>query len=322
MTPVLPAHAGEPGPLRIGLGLASLGRPGYLNLGHGEDLGEDRSVAALRARSFEVLDAAYAAGVRYLDAARSYGRGEEFLGAWLDDRRPADVVVGSKWGYVYTADWEVAADPPEVKHHDADTLRRQLAETRERLGDHLDLYQIHSATPDSGVLENDEVLGELRDLRASGVAIGVSVSGTSQAETIERAVALGMFDAVQATWNLHERAAGPALGRAHDAGLDVIVKEALANGRLGPRAPAAELAAAARELGSTPDAVALAAVLAQPFADVVLSGAATRDTLADNLAAASLALPGEVLAALAPLEEDSERVLEHALGAALELSWG
>ena len=294
------------GPARIGLGLASLGRPGYLNLGHGDDLGEDRSVAALRARSFDVLDAAYAAGVRYLDAARSYGRAEDFLGAWLDDRAPDGVTVGSKWGYVYTADWEVAADPPEVKHHDADTLRRQLSETRERLSDHLDLYQIHSATPDSGVLENDAVLGELRALRASGVAIGVSVSGTSQADTIDRAVALGMFDAVQATWNLHERAAGPALGRAHEAGLKVIVKEALANGRLGPRAPAAELATAASALGSTPDAVALAAVLAQPFTDVVLSGVSTRETLASNLAAAGLQLSDEVLAALAPLEEDSE----------------
>jgi aryl-alcohol dehydrogenase-like predicted oxidoreductase len=306
MATLLPAHAGESGPRRVGLGLASLGRPGYLNLGHGEDLGEDRSVAALRARSFEVLDAAYAAGVRYLDAARSYGRGEEFLGAWLADRRPGDVVVGSKWGYVYTAEWEVAADPPEVKHHDADTLRRQLAETREWLGDHLDLYQIHSATPDSAVLENEAVLRELQDLRASGVAIGVSVSGTTQAASIDRAVALGCFDAVQATWNLHERTAGPALARAHDAGLEVIVKEALANGRLGPRAPAPQLARVASELGSTPDAVALAAVLAQPFADIVLSGVATRAALSSNLAAATLELPAEVLAALAPLEEDSE----------------
>ncbi len=86
----------------------------------------------------------------------------------------------------------------------------------------------------------------------------------------------------------------------------MIIKEALANGRLGPRDPAAELAAAASALGSTPDAVALAAVLAQPFADVVLSGVATRDTLASNLAAADLALSDDVLAALAPLEEDSE----------------
>ena len=294
------------GPARIGLGLASLGRPGYLNVGHGEDLGEDRSVAALRARAFEVLDAAYASGVRYLDAARSYGRAEEFLAAWLDERAPADVVVGSKWGYVYTADWEVDADPPEVKHHDADTLRRQLEETRALLGDRLALYQIHSATPDSGVLENDAVLRELQDLRATGVAIGVSASGPSQPETIDRAVALGCFDAVQATWNLHERAAGPALGRAHDAGMAVIVKEALANGRLTPRVPNPVLERAAGELGATADAVALAAVLAQPWVDIVLSGVATREALASNLAAAELRLPEATLAGLAALEEDSE----------------
>src|SRR6476620_10423814 len=217
----LPVRAGERGPRRIGVGLAALGRPGYLNLGHGADLGTDRSVDALRARSFEVLDAAYASGVRYLAAARSYGRGEEFLGGWLRDRDPRDVVVGSKWGYVYTADWEVDADPPEIKHHDVETFRRQLAETRERLGDWLALYQIHSATPDSGVLEDDAVLGAMRE---SGVPLGVSVSGPSQPETIDRALALGIFAAVQATWNLHERAAAPALARAHAAGLKVMVK--------------------------------------------------------------------------------------------------
>ena len=303
---MLPARAGERGPRRIGLGLASLGRPGYLNVGHGEDLGEDRSVAALQARSFEVLDAAYAGGVRYFDAARSYGRAELFLGAWLDHRRPADVVVGSKWGYVYTADWEVDADPPEVKHHDVETLRRQLEETRALLSDPLALYQIHSATPDSGVLENEAVLSELRALRASGVAIGVSVSGTSQPETVDRAVELGCFDTVQATWNLHERAAGEALRRAHAAGMAVIVKEALANGRLTPRVRNPALERAAGAAGATVDAVALAAVLAQPFVDIVLSGVATRHALASNLAAAELRLPDEILDALAALEEPSE----------------
>jgi aryl-alcohol dehydrogenase-like predicted oxidoreductase len=299
----LPARAGERGPHRIGLGLAALGRPGYLNLGHGADLGADRSVAALRARSFEVLDAAYARGIRYLDAARSYGRAEEFLGAWLRDRDPADVVVGSKWGYVYTADWEVDADPPEVKHHDAETLRRQLAETREHLGDRLALYQIHSATPDSGVLENDDVLAELAALRGQGVAIGLTTSGTSQAQTLERALGLDLFDTAQVTWNVHERSAGPALERAHGAGLGVIVKEALANGRLTPRGAPPELARAAAQLGATADAVALAAVLAQPFVDVVLSGAATVETLRSNLAAADLDPGGEVLDALGALAE-------------------
>jgi aryl-alcohol dehydrogenase-like predicted oxidoreductase len=303
----LPATAGDRGPRRIGLGLAALGRPGYLNVGHGADLGADRSVQALRRRSFEVLDAAYAAGVRYLDAARSYGRAEEFLGAWLADRDPGDVVVGSKWGYVYTADWQVDADPPEVKHHDADTLRRQLAETREHLGERLALYQIHSATPDSGVLEDAAVLDELAALRRSGVAIGLTTSGTSQAQTLERALELDLFDTAQVTWNLHERAAGPALERGHAAGLGVIVKEAMANGRLAARGANPALDRVAARLGAAPDAVALAAVLAQPFADVVLSGAASAPALRSNATAAGLELDAETLAALEPLTEDSER---------------
>jgi aryl-alcohol dehydrogenase-like predicted oxidoreductase len=284
----------------LGLGLAALGRPGYLNLAHGADLGADRSVEALRARTHEVLDAAYAAGVRHFDAARSYGRAEEFLGEWLRSREPEGVTVSSKWGYVYTADWQVDADPPEVKHHDADTLRRQLGETREQLGDWLDLYAIHSATPDTGVLDDDAVLGVLAALRQTGVRIGLSVSGTSQRETVEQALAHGGFDAVQATWNLLERSVAPALAAASEAGLTVYVKEALANGRL-VREPG-EFGHAAAERGVTPDALALAAVLAQPWADVVLSGAATVETLRSNLRAVEV---GDV-DGLDGLQEDAE----------------
>jgi aryl-alcohol dehydrogenase-like predicted oxidoreductase len=304
---VLPAKAGDRGPARLGIGLAALGRPGYLNLGHHVDLGTNKTVDALRAQTFAVLDAATAAGVRYLDAARSYGRAEEFLGAWLSERNPREVVVGSKWGYVYTADWQIDADPPEVKQHDVDTFRRQLEETRALLGDRLALYQIHSATPDSGVLEDDAVLDALRDLRADGVAVGLTGSGPSLEETIDRARELGIFDAVQATWNLHERSAGAALTRAHDAGMDVIVKEALANGRLSPRGADPALRAVAAELGAGEDAVALAAVLAQPFADVVLSGAATPEALESNLAATALALSADALEALSALEEEPKR---------------
>ena len=289
----------------LGLGLAALGRPGYLNLGHGDDLGTDKSVTALRARTHQVLDAAWAAGVRHFDAARSYGRAEEFLGEWLEARRPDGVVVSSKWGYVYTAHWRVDADPPEVKHHDADTLRRQLAETRERLGAWLDLYAIHSATPESGVLEDDGVLAELRALRDTGVRIGLSVSGTSQPATIERALALELFDAVQATWNLHERSAEAALEAAAAAGTTVYVKEALANGRLaGADAPPA-LAAAADELGTGSDALALAAVLARPWADVVLSGAATVASLESNLRARRLTWTEALEARFDHLREDA-----------------
>jgi aryl-alcohol dehydrogenase-like predicted oxidoreductase len=267
---------------RLGLGLAALGRPGYLNVGHGTELGDDRSVAALRTRTFAVLDAAYAAGIRDFDVARSYGRGEEFLGEWLRAHNPSGVHVSSKWGYVYTAGWQVDHDPPEVKHHDLVTFQRQLNESRENLGEWLGLYQIHSATPESGVLADDKLLCAMQE---TDLSLGVSVSGVSQAETIDAALATGLFDAVQATWNLHERAAGEALGRAHARGLKVIVKEGLANGRLAAQ-----------------DDVALAAALAQPWATVVLSGAASVEVLESNLRARDLAPPGE----LPELVEDSE----------------
>ena len=155
------------------------------------------------------------------------------------------------------------------------TLRRQLAETRALLGDRLGLYQIHSATIESGVLEAAEVMDALAELRRDGVAIGLTATGPRQAETIERAVSLGAFDSVQATWNLLERSAGPALALAHAAGLGVIVKEALANGRLTDRGDVPELRRAAARRGVGSDALALAVVLDQPWADVVLSGAAT-----------------------------------------------
>ena len=127
------------------------------------------------------------------------------------------------------------------------------------------------------------------------------MSGTSQRQTLERALSLGLFDAVQATWNLHERAAGPALARAHEAGLTVYVKEALANGRLAGREPVPEL----EQGGAAPDALALAAVLARPWADVVLSGAASVETLAGNLRASEIEWTDELEHRLASLEEDS-----------------
>ena len=306
---------------RIGLGLAALGRPGYINLGHGRDFAGHTDVSQMEARAHEVLDAAYAAGVRYFDAARSYGRAEEFLGSWLiaRDLGRDDVTVGSKWGYTYTADWRVGAEVNEVKDLSIDTLRRQKAETRGFLGDHLRLYQIHSATIDSGVFSDQAVLDELARLRAGGLFIGFTATGPHQRDTIERALEVGGFDAVQATYNLLDPSAGSALAAAHEAGLGVIVKEAVANGRLTARGDVPALVEAAGSAGVAPDALALAFVLAQPWVDVVLSGASTVDQLASNLRARQVAeaVGAEGLARLGELREDPERYWEQRS----ELAW-
>jgi aryl-alcohol dehydrogenase-like predicted oxidoreductase len=268
----------------MGLGLAALGRPAYINLGHSDDVA-DPSVDAMERAAHAVLDAAYEEGVRWIDAARSYGRAEAFLASWLTSRGLGrdDLVVSSKWGYRYTAGWRVDAEEHEIKDLSAGHLRAQWQETRELLGEWLRVYQIHSATLDSGVLDDAAVRRELEALRREGIRIGLTVTGAEQAATIERALDVGGFDTVQATWNLHERSAEDALARAHAAGLRVLVKEALANGRLAGRGAPAALSAAARARGTSEDKVALVAALARPWADVVLSGAATVPQLHSNL---------------------------------------
>ena len=205
---------------RLGLGLAALGRPGYINLGHAADIGSDRAVSTVEARAHAVLDTAWAAGIRYFDVARSYGRAEEFLTSWLSSRRirPGEVTIGSKWGYTYTADWSVTAEKHEVKNHSLATLRRQVRESKELLGPYLNLYQIHSTTLESGVLDNRDVLNELAALRGNGLNIGLSLSGPSQNEVLRRALNVTidgkrLFDCVQATWKPRQRSLDQLISR-------------------------------------------------------------------------------------------------------------
>ncbi|MFE3901491.1 aldo/keto reductase [Streptomyces sp. NPDC059153] len=304
----------------IGLGLAAVGRPGYINLHRDRDLPGDRSVEALRERTHELLDAAYAQGVRYFDAARSYGRSEEFLAEWLTAHPEVrDVVIGSKWGYTYTADWSVEAEAHEVKDHSLATFERQRAETDALLGERLDLYQIHSVTADSPALTDKDLHARLAALAAEGVGVGLSTSGPAQADAIRATLAVTvdgepLFRTVQATYNALETSAGAALAEAHEAGLTVIVKEAMANGRLaGAEAPAVVQEIAA-EAGLGSDAIALALVLHQPWAGVVLSGAATVDQLAGNLHAAVVDLDEERRARLDALVEEPGAYWRHRAG--------
>ncbi|MGH2766561.1 MAG: aldo/keto reductase [Actinomycetota bacterium] len=297
----------------VGLGLAALGRPAYITLGRDDDLHFERTPDAMERRCHRVLDEAHEAGVRYFDAARSYGLAEAFLASWLKRRGRSlqTLTIGSKWGYTYTGGWQLDADVHEVKDHSLPTLRRQLAESRDLLGKHLDLYQIHSATLESGVLEDSGVLSELVALREDGLLAGLTVSGPRQADVIRRSLetevdGVNPFRSIQATWNVLEPSVGPALEEAHLAGWGVIVKEAVANGRLTRRGTkrerqVLERVAAAHGVGL--DAVAIAAVVAQDWVHVVLTGAVTVEQLRSNISALSVSLSSAELESLSALAE-------------------
>lgn len=303
----------------IGIGTAALGRPGYINLGHGEDLQFDYTESHMEEQTHQVLTEAYKLGIRYMDTARSYGKGEYFLGTWLNKNTELDnIVVGSKWGYTYTAGWKVQADKHEVKEHSINVLQKQQKESLSNLGKQLHLYQIHSATFESGVLENQDVIEELWEIKSKGIRIGLSLSGANQAKVLEVASQIQrdgkmLFDVVQVTWNILETAAGEQLQKASKMGMGVIVKEALANGRLtlsnkeeNFQSKLNKLQQLATKHSSTVDAIAIAYVLHQSWVSTVLSGAASIKHLQSNVKAIDISFDKEDLDLLQAMNETSE----------------
>ena len=288
----------QPMTAQLGLGMAALGRPGYVTLNHARALGGNYDPAAMEAHAHEVLDAAYDAGIRYFDMARSYGKAEDFFGSWLKRRRlePGQVFVASKWGYTYTAGWKTTADQHEVKDHSLRTFSRQIHETLERLNGFLSRYQIHSVTAESKTLDDNALIDAIAGLKEKGISAGITTSGPGQAVAIQKCLDVRrdgerVFDSVQATWNLLERGAESALKDAQGAGMTVVVKEALANGRLtqaytNDDAALSPLVTRLRKIAQSRDSaletLALATALARPWANVVLSGAATVDQLRSN----------------------------------------
>lgn len=282
------AASEEPQPMSsIGLGLAALGRPVYITTGRSDALGalEDRSIEAMRARTFGVLDAAWQLGVRFFDLARSYGHAEDFLGEWLASHpaRRTQLTVSSKWGYEYVAAWDPRAVVHERKEHSLAMLQKQLPQTCSALGSAPDLYMVHSVTPESPALSDPALLTRLREIADEGIQVGLTTSGPYQAQSIETALALpsSPFSAIQVTWNILERSAERSLEAAAGSGWIVIVKEAMANGRLAPGGMR-EMDRLAGSSGTTSDSLAIGAALAQDWAHVVLSGAVTAAQLESN----------------------------------------
>ena len=286
--------------MRVGLGLAALGRPGYINLQRDSHL-TSRSVEGMQQQANSVMDALFQQSRRlskeeklipWLDCARSYGLSEKFVGEYLKSNNvpPADVYVSSKWGYTYVAEWNVElgeGEPHEVKNHSLENFLKQLQETSEHIGEYVKLYQVHSATFDSGILTNTKVHEALSKCREErGWKIGLSVSGPSQDALIREAMQIKvscqqrLFDSVQCTYNILEQRPHDALIEAQQSGMDIIIKEGLANGRTLSNPTLLELSS---KLNCQPDQLALAAILVQPFQPRVLSGSVTVDQLRSNL---------------------------------------
>lgn len=120
----------------------------------------------METKAHDILSLAYREGVRYFDTAPSYGHGEAFLRKWYKLNAPIGVAFGTKWGYTYVANWNPYHDGPhEIKEHSLEKLEEQWQASKNLLPA-LTTYQIHSATLESKVLDNNRVLKRLLDIKA------------------------------------------------------------------------------------------------------------------------------------------------------------
>jgi len=282
---------------KLGLGLAALGRPGYINLGHHQNIGPDKSKQTMYFQAEKVLNFAYQSGIQYFDVARVYGASEEFLSKWIRKQNQFNGYVGSKWGYEYLADWKIDTDVHERKDHSAAFLKQQWVETRLNLGKNIDLYQIHSVTPESNVLNDRNVLNELQNIKKSGIEIGISTSGPSQAETIKKLLEINkvenLFTFIQCTINILEQSCQQILIEASESKINVIAKEVFANGRLSAankefhQKEILILRNLALDLNLSLEDLSLIWAYKQKYINIVLTGAATVEQLQSNIDAIS-----------------------------------
>ena len=306
---------------KIGVGLAALGRPEYINIRNGTI--PSKSQEAFKENSYNVLDFAYKNGIRYFDTAPSYGKGEEFLINWNTKYQHKDITLSTKWGYTYVADWELGfSGAHEVKEHSLDKLLEQW-EISKKLQPALKIYQVHSATFESGILENKDVLKQLFEIKKqTGLQIGITTSGINQSEIIEAALNIkidniDLFDSFQVTYNILEQSTHTILKHLLQRGKTVIIKEALANGRIFKNEKFSHykklynvLDALAKKHQVGIDAIALRFVMDNLEPTYLLSGASNKEQLGQNMKAQNFKLQKEEIEVLKSFKTAAEEYWE------------
>jgi len=220
----------------LSLGTAAIGRPQYINIRQNNTL-DDFDLKSFKEKGIKMLDFAYKHGISHFDTAPGYGIAETILSEWIKLRSPKNISISTKWGYTYVANFNPNAPVHEVKEHSLGKLLEQWEESK-KFGAPLTIYQIHSATLESGVLENKEIHEKLAEIKHThNIEIGFTTSGNNQTEIIKKALKIKvnnkqLFSSIQATYNIFDQSLAEEIDILKNK--KVIVKEALANGRVFP----------------------------------------------------------------------------------------
>ncbi len=291
-------------------------------LTYGSSVDREGTAACIRA----ALDR----GVIFVDTADVYARGaaEEVLGDVLAPMKRRDIVLASK------AFWPMSENPNDKglsRKHLFESCHASLKRLRT---DYLDLYQCHRFDPDTPVLETVRAMG---DLIAQGKVLywGVScwtgeqitqactladqlgaprpISNQPPYSLLERSIEedvvptsrrLGLSQVVFSPLSQgvltgkYSGGSRPAGSRGADASRNVFMNSDLEPSVL---ARVDEMVGLAGDMGTTPARLALAWALRLSNVASVIVGATRVSQVEDNVAAAELSIPEDVLARLEEL---------------------
>ena len=291
--------------MKLGLGTAALGRPQYINVRLKN--GEKSDLEAFKKNSFSVLETAYNKGIRYFDTAPGYGLAEALVVEWLQTKNDTSIQIATKWGYTYTANFDENAIVHEVKEHSLAKLNAQWNFSKQLLP-YLKVYQIHSATIATGVLENQAVLEQLSSLKKEHrLTIGLTTTGENQVEVLKRALDVHIegtqvFDLFQVTYNCLEQSLQKISQELIQQEKTIVIKEALANGRIFKNKNYQQysllyktLANLAQKYEVGIDAISLKYCAQKIPKSTILSGASTIRQLQENLKADTFMLSSQDL---------------------------
>lgn len=312
-----------------GARVSCLGLGSYLTIGMTVD----------DAASKEMIKLAVDHGVNYIDTANAYNKGEaeKTLGRLLKDYARADLVVLTKV-------WAPMGEGANDRGLSAKHIREQCEASLERLQmDYVDIYMCHRPDPDTPL---EETVRAMEDLARAGKILywGISewpASMIVRANAMAREIGARPMAVSQPRYNLLYRYPEQLLfPTTEEEGIGNVVFSPLAHGMLtGKYKPGAAppedsraaddrqnaviknmywkedymargqaLARIAEELGTAPATLAIAWCLRTPHVSSVILGASKIAQLKENLAAANLKIPDDVIQQLNELYPASEAI--------------
>jgi aryl-alcohol dehydrogenase-like predicted oxidoreductase len=258
---------------RLGFGAMRITGPGVW----GEPPDREQAKAVLR-RAVDL-------GVNFIDTADSYGPDvSESLIAEALTPYPDDLVIATKGGLERTGPgvWPHNGRPGHLKRACEDSLRRLRVEQ-------IALYQLHRPDPE---VPFEESVGALVELKEQGKIRHIGLSNVNE-EQLRRAQRLTPIVSIQNRFNVVDRDSESLIALCEQEQLTFL-----------PWAPienvddVSAVRKIARRHGTTTRQVVLAWMLARSPALLVIPGTGSVAHLEDNVAAASLELTDEEVAAL------------------------